>query len=271
MNQINNPNELMHNLPLAEERIAKQEKNFYGIKSISDLVLHEQDFFSAMELEEKENKLVLQGDGAINKEGLIRGIAYCVLTPRQKYPELIQAFSSLLDGNGNIQKFSSQKEITDLLGESRIVHANQKAGYIYQSLSKDYFALLLNILASVNTTRKNEVLLRDQLCEEVTGIGLKTGSLLLRMCGAKELVPIDSWIMEMLFFHGYDCKMPRTKVIRPAWGKENVFSNKFKKSSLDKEQYLRAENFALDLAKKYGVSGHLLHSAFYAKKSSYGK
>jgi thermostable 8-oxoguanine DNA glycosylase len=107
--------------------------------------------------------------------------------------------------------------------------------------------------------------------QEFHGLGLKTSSLLLRMCGADYLVPVDSWMLEMLYFHGYPCEVPTRLVERERWETKDRSYLKRRKKSLTREQYLQAERCAIDLANKYGVSGYLLQMAIWSKFSSFRK
>jgi len=100
------------------------------------------------------------------------------------------------------------------------------------------------------------------------GFGDKTSSLFLRMCGAEYLVPLDSWMVEILYFHGYPCRMPRTTVDSLRW-RTDILSPKKRKQTLWGKKYLQAEDFTFHLAEKYNVSGHLLQSTIWAKNSSF--
>lgn len=266
----------MHDLTLANTRIIERDKDFYGIKNISDLVLQESDFTIAQKVHEKEAQIIFNGNKQLTNEGLFRGIVYSLLTPMQKYDGQVKGFKALFGGDLdlNLENTYDTQEITISLSEAGVLFPNQKAQYIHAAqqvvINHNFMPLLEK---SLGTSREQEVELRNYFISEIKeagakGVGQKTASILLRMCGAEHLIPIDSWMMEILYFHGYPCEMPRAKIERPRW-KTEIISVKDRKIGLNNEQYLEAEDFALDLAKKYRVSGPLLQLAFWAKKSTY--
>jgi len=72
----------------------------------------------------------------------------------------------------------------------------------------------------------NEIALRKNIKNNIKGLGYKTTSLLLKMCGAEYLVLVDSWMAEMLYFHGYPFKIPKKKVERIRWGTTDIKDRK---------------------------------------------
>lgn len=259
-----------------EEARTRIEKNgkIYGILELSDLLLNENDFKLAEKMSEKEANIVFNGSKKLTSEGVFHGLIYCLLTPLQNYSGQTRGFESLLkeyvSTPAEIQEDNGK--LSEVLKEKGILFHQQKASYI-RELAQNWenLNLLDRIGGGIKTNRYQEVQLRQSISNEIKGLGEKTSSLFLRMCGAEYLVPIDSWMTEMIYFHGYPCKMPRSKVNRIRWGTKDVLSPKQRKRGLKGRKYLQAEEFTSDLAQKYEVPGYLLQLAFWTKKSTYQK
>lgn len=144
-----------------------------------------------------------------------------------------------------------------------------KIGEIYQSRDElDQFDHILSVIrCNVDSTREIEEIVRDVTMGEFPRLGLKTSSLLLRMCGAKYIIPVDSITLEMMYFHGYNCETPTRLAQIEDW---QPLDNSRKKALL-RTEYFKAEMCVLDLANKYGVDGNLLQMAILSKFSSYRK
>jgi thermostable 8-oxoguanine DNA glycosylase len=254
----------------ALKRIANRSRDFYGVRSIEDLRLSEADFVLAATLHEQESQIIFNGEPTLTNEGLFRGIAYCVLTPMQDFYGQEKGFNAMF--NKDFEPIEA-----NLFAEQALVAALRKAKVNYYASKSKYVLgvrkrlgeldLAKVIQDQIGTSWQNEAALRLLICKGIKGLGAKTTSLLLRMCGAQFLVPIDSWMVEMLYLHGYPCSMPRTTVQRE--GSSGILNNKERKRGLTYNQHLHVEEYALDLAQKYDVPGYLLQLAFYTKNSTY--
>jgi thermostable 8-oxoguanine DNA glycosylase len=272
MSPAKNIERIIYDLKLANERIQNRTRDFYNITNVSDLILDEKDFSSAYEIHEKETHIIFNGSSEISQEGLFRGIVYCLLTPMQIYEGQIKGFESIFDNNLNLitKNVENIEKLASVLKKSGIIFHEQKAKYIQNAKQVlDNTDLLSVIKANVKTTRDNEVKTRLIMSNSVLGFGLKTSSILLRMCSAENVIPIDSTMMEMLYFHGYPCDIPRSNVERIRWETKNRISRKLRKRELSNSQYLEAESFTFDLAQKYEVPGYILQLAVWTKKSTY--
>ncbi len=264
---MNSPVNVLHDKRKASVRI-KREGRFHKVSNISDLILTEANFRDARAMHEKESAIVLDG-ARLSDNGLFRGMAYCLLTPFQQYDGQIMGFGIIRPFCSPETAFANQEGIGQALKNSGVLFHEQKAKCISE-LGRRWESL--NLLNAVETGIKSgaesEILLRKFIVNYVSGFGYKTASLFLRMSGAECLVPVDSWMLGMLYLHGYPCEIPRAKRNLPRW-RTDVLSPKLRKQALSGRKYLEAEEMALDLAKKYGVPGHILQLAFYTKKSSY--
>ena len=261
---------ILYNRDAAEEHVNKNG-SLYDITRIEDLMLFEADFEEAKKVCLKESEIIYGADENLTENGILKGIIYCILSSFQNYTGHILGFERILDENKEISDIVYDKErISEVLKESGIMFHNQKAGYVHELVYTWDGGNMLHIIRDgIKNSREDEIALRKNVISDVKGLGEKTASLFLRMCGAEFLVPVDSWMAEMLSFHGYPCEMPRTNVDRIRWGTDNIISTKQRKKGLDGKKYIKAEAFALDLAGKYDVSGYLLQLAFWAKKSTY--
>ncbi len=266
-----NPIDILYDKDSAQRQI-DENGSIYGITSIEDLILNENDFNLANEFYLEEAKIIYGEDNNLTEDGLLKGIIYCLLTPMQNYSGQINGFESLLDENKDIMidLIDDKRKLGETLKDSGIIFHVRKASYIHNLHKKwDGKNVLQSINEGIKNDRDNEIHLRKNMISEIKGFGEKTASIFLRMCGAEFLIPVDSWMVEMLSFHGYPCEMPRTSVDRVRWGQEGVISRKLRKRGLKGKPYREAEEYAFDLAEKYDVPGYLLQLAFWTKKSTY--
>ncbi len=260
---------IVYDMGLAEKRIAETGR-LYKIEGFSDMILTEDDFREAHEVYSRESEIVRE-NGELTDNGVFRGAIYSLLTPQQDYPGHIRLFEQLmsegLDSPESVRE--SEEKLYRIFREGRVSLFRQKPSNIHE-LSEIWESLdfLERINEGIKTNREREILLRKGMIKDVRGFGGKTASIFLRMCGAEYLVPVDSWMAEMLYFLGYPVEMPRVEVDRPRWGTD-VISTKKKKLGLKGRSYIEAEEFSLDLANKCGVPGYILQLAYWTKKSSY--
>jgi len=259
---------VLHNIDLAGKRISRTG-GLYGIHKVHDLILSRKDISLAESAIRQEREIVYNGSDNFDLNGLKRGVVYCLLSTLQKFEGHINAFNCLYTANLRLLiDLNDTKRVAEVLRSAGIMFYNQKAERI-KSTSETITAQTLELITqSIRQSREQEVDLRSELVTKKTGLGLKTCSMLLRMSGAQFLVPMDNWMTEMLYFHGYPCEMPRTKITRKMWRSDN-FTTQDRKTGLKGDSYLEAEEFALDLAQKYEIPGYLLQMAFYTTRSSF--
>ncbi len=260
----------LHNKKKARCRI-RSECRLSGVNDISDLILTPNDFSEARKMLDQEAKIVFGDSSALTEQGLFRGVVYCFLTTLQNYDKQITVFERIIQ-----QGFDTPEAVlrdpTGLLDILNVIFKNQKAGYI-RTLAQNWegLDLLAKISAAVKTSREDELALRAEVISKVNGLREKTSSVLLRMCGAEYLVPIDSWMAEILYLHGYSTQMPRRTIERPHFDNAEWHVHQKRKAGLRGAQYLRAEEQAADLAVRYGVPGYLLQLTYWTKHSTYQK
>jgi thermostable 8-oxoguanine DNA glycosylase len=261
------PEALLFNRNVALERI-QREGNRYNIRNVSDLVLIGPDFEEAEKIYNLEAKIVFGESDSLTNGGIFRGAVYCLLTPFQDYSRTVEAFSSLsskgLDIPANI--LENRTEVNLAL---KYLNLNkQKPDKIFKlALSWREFDLADEITEGVKKGRDEEIRLRKIVVKDFFGFGEKTASMLLRMCGAQYLVPVDANMANVLYFLGYPVEIGHYYANRADEGR----GIKKRKSKIHGAEYLKFENFALDLAQKYNVPAYLLQLAVYTRYSTYRK
>jgi thermostable 8-oxoguanine DNA glycosylase len=242
-----------HDKELALERIANEGLN-YRIRTPRGLLLEESNFKEAREMHEQEKEIV----GEHTDDELFRGLVYCVLTQMQDYGTQMYVFHRLLDnGCDTIEGTLANRGELPKFMQSAIYNKN-KTGYILGVADQWDEINIREILENPNQQEA-----RKQLMKRTPGIALKTGSLFLRMCGMEQLVPIDSWMMGMLYLHGYPVEIERMDVKRE-------FNNvKQRKRPVNGQKYLDAESHTQDLAGKYKQPPFLLQLAFWTHHSAF--
>ncbi len=257
---------------LYDERTAlrrvRKSGRLYGVESVSGLFLTERDFSNAREMYDTESRIVLGSGKSLTDDGLFRGAVYCLLASFQDYLRQIEIFSSILsEGLDTPENMLGNNEKFGRIMKGAVFNPT-KSKWIYK-LSAEWTDLDLcqRIGNGIRTGRDNEVRLREELIRDVDGFGKKTASLLLRMCGSENLVPIDTRMATAMYFHGYPFEIERYRVDRSDEGKKS----KKRKMPIRGGKYLELESFAFDLADKYETSGHMLQLAFWTKYSTFNK
>ena len=194
----------LYDIAEAQKRI-KETGGRYKIFNISDLVLNDDDFKLAWKVYRSESSIIFGEDSELTSEGVFHGLVYCLLTPLQNYFGQSKGFEAFF--NEGLATPEKIQENLGMLGvvfkEAKVMFPDQKANYIEIAAQNwNNLNLLEKIGRSVNTDREQETHLRKNIVENVKGLGNKTASILLRMCGLKYLVPIDSWMAEILYFNG---------------------------------------------------------------------
>ncbi len=253
---------------LFDEETAKKRiiENKSSIGTISDLILCADDFKRAEQMHAKETGIVAPR-GEITEKGVFLGALYCLMTSLQDYETQERMFSAFLkEGLDGPSPILSEFDVVSSLFQKSIFR-NQKLDYI-RDLCENWFSYNLpqEIKERMGNGREAEIELRKDITKKIKGFGEKTASLLLRMSGAESLVPIDTWMNNVLYMHGYPVTIPRSKAVR---SDENKI--KERKRAITGKKYLEAEEFSLDLAEKYNVPGHLLQLAYWTKYSSFKK
>jgi len=251
----------LHDRNLAEKRLAENGRE---IKTISDLILSPENFGTAQQMHDQEARIVFSS-GTLSEKGIFHGVIYCLLTSLQDYETQIQMFEKFSEGgfDGPSPLLENFEEVENIF--RKLNFRNQKMGYIRQLCESWHnIHLFEQISEELGNGRNREIELREGIMKKVPGLGEKTTSLLLRMCGSESLVPIDSWMNEILYLHGYPLKIARASVTRPDEGK-----TKKRKRAITGSKYIQAEDFALELAEKYSVPGGLLQLAYWTKHSSF--
>jgi len=118
--KLTEPAKVVHDLKKAKERIGKRQKDFYGIKQLSDLILTQNDFAKAKVMYNKERGLVFGQGKELTKEGLLKGVVYCLLTPLQNYERQVKRFEA-------IDEKTKDHKVAQKLRDTGVLFHQQKA------------------------------------------------------------------------------------------------------------------------------------------------
>jgi len=265
-----------HDVDLALERIAKEGPN-YGVMSPGGLLLEESNFIAARKFHTQEQEIV----GKHTDDELFRGLVYCILAQMQDYGTQMYVFHKLCDnGCGTIDGvLENRAKVPEHVQPA--VYNNSKVDYILR-LAENWDSIgIHDILANPDEQAARKELIKQK------GVEVKTASLFLRMCGMESLVPIDSWMIGMLYLHGYPIEIERAATTRDKKQKPiklytqnqlfedlpsqptRVNGQKMRKRSIKGPRYLNAEAHTQDLAAKYEQPPFLLQLAFWTKHSKF--
>lgn len=192
----------------------------------------------------------------LTSENMFRGALYCILTSKETYPNLIKVYNTLLtQGMDNPSSILSKPhKITDIA---------RKAGY---PAKKEKFLkgiaewwqktdLPEQIIADIGDKCEREFELRNEIAKpsQAPGMGLKCTSLFFRMCGYKNIVPVDVWVLKFLAGNEYHLHQ----------------DDQTRHRGTSKKSYLQYEQWFSEIARAFGKEPSLFQLAVWCKKSSW--
>jgi thermostable 8-oxoguanine DNA glycosylase len=212
-----------------------------------DWSLTEEDLRRAKKLLEEERV-------SVTYENMFCAGIYCILSTAEKYTKYKSVYDELLENKlntpENIKKDKRKlKEIVGYVRFPNIKHEriNKFASWWQKS------DLPRKIIEDINSGRKNEFELRNQLAEEAPGIWYKGASLFMIKCGYENVVPLDIWMLRFLKDYGYDIKIPDYR----------------RQSGPKPKEYIEYEKIITGIAKGYGSSPALFQFAVWSKHSTW--
>ena len=208
----------------------------------------EQDFNNAQILYEKEQIKPL------TEENLFRASLYCVLSAAENYTKLMRVYNSLLDNKlDSPENISSNRQTLDeIVGKSR--KDRQKKKCIYElSLWWPGSDLPSQLVEDAQNSKQKECELRNGFAGKAPGLGYKCASLLMRMCGYENIVPVDIHVQRFLKKKGCDVRVTDYKT----------------EKGLTKKEYLLDEQLFSEIAKSQGILPAKFQYVLWTKKSSF--
>ena len=208
----------------------------------------EYDFRNAQILYEKEQIKPL------TEENLFRASLYCVLSAAENYTKLMRVYNSLLDNKLDSPESiaSNRQTLDEIVGKSR--KDTQKKKCIYElSLWWPGSGLPKEIVEDAKNSRQKEFELRNSLAKDAPGIGYKCASLLIRMCGYENIVPVDIHVQRYLKEKGHDVRVTDYKT----------------QPGLTKKEYLLYEQLFSGIAKSQGIPPAKFQYVLWVKRSSW--
>jgi thermostable 8-oxoguanine DNA glycosylase len=208
----------------------------------------EHDFRNAQILYEKEQIKPL------TEANLFRASLYCILSAAENYTKLMRVYTTLLDNKIDTPEniASNRQTLDEIVGKSR--KDKQKKHYIYDlacwwpgsNLPKD-------IVEDAHNSRQKEFELRNGLAKDAPGLGYKCASLLIRMCGYENIVPVDIHVQRFLKEKGCAVRVTDYKT----------------QPGLTKKEYLEYEQMFTEIAKSRNITPAKFQYVLWVKRSSW--
>lgn len=215
-----------------------------------DWMPDEEDCRQAILLQERERI------DPITNDNLFRGALYCILTTREIYANLIRVFNELI-----VRGLDTPERI--MQSNSELSEIIKRAGY---SQKKEKFVkgiaewwqkseLPAQVLDDIVQGKQREMELRDKIADskQAPGLGFKCTSLLFRMIGYSNTVPVDTWVIQFLHAHDYDV--------------HEDYLTRYRGTS--KKDYLKYEGWFTEIARALGKEPGKFQLEIWCKKSSW--
>ncbi|MFH1212106.1 MAG: hypothetical protein V1659_04230 [Candidatus Woesearchaeota archaeon] len=151
----------------------------------------------------------------LDTETLFEAGLYCLLSQGLQHRQQFRIFSRLLH-----EGFGTPDGIKAGFVPLRIILSRVKYPIRLNNLVQAYASWWLHsslparIIEDAQGEKESGVTLRNMVAEQAPGLGLKCASLLMRMAGYLDVVPIDIWALRFLETTGYEFKTPEWKRIR---------------------------------------------------------
>jgi len=227
------------------------EINNPGEKMAGKWDLSEKDFETALLFHEKEKI------EPVTLENLFRGALYSMLSSKEIYSNLIKAYNGLLNSGLDTPDAinASGSRLTDIIKKAG--YAKKKESYI-----RDFAEWWQNtdlhrqMIADIEHSREREFELRNEIAfskKGAPGLGPKCASLLFRMCGYENLVPVDTRALKYLIANGYDIQQ----------------QDRIGRRGIARKYYLKYEEWLSDIAHRYGKKPGIFQLAVWCKESTW--
>lgn len=177
-------------------------------------------------------------------------LLYSILSHRETFDKHKKQFNDFLIADLNTaDKILANKEAAEKILEKYGFSSHKKKAVI--SIAENWNRLDITNKMKRDKKKKKGFEIREELVENMHGVGYKFASLFIRMSGYENIVPVDTWAIQYVESRG--------------------FVNRSEKSGLTPKQYLAYEKKIIAYAKKFGVSPALFQATIYAKFSTWGK
>jgi thermostable 8-oxoguanine DNA glycosylase len=189
------------------------------------------------------------------RNGLFRGVVFCLLSIGQLYKSQLNTYRSLLT-----HELCSPEAVRDKLGLAKLITSTAR----FPSATFDYLMCLAMtwdehekffVETFINNFPNDSQVIevREELIKRVKGFGYKVASLFMCLLGLN--VPaIDIWLLRFLKEQGYP-----------------VSYNYERDGGIDRKQYLKYEKYLKDFANKYGLPVGVFQVIVWVKMSSWNK
>lgn len=190
-------------------------------------------------------------------ENIFKAFIYVILSSTERYDKQLMVYEEMLRNNldGPISIHANSLLLENIVGKARF--PNNKIKHIKKlaewGLDNNY-KLSNKIIEDIKNKRKNGFEIRDEIADEVPGVGRKCASLLMSKCGYENIVPVDIWMIRFLSDAGYEVEIPNYKTNRGP----------------SKEKYHEYEKIISEIAEKYyNVSPIIFQCTLWGRHSTY--
>ena len=177
-------------------------------------------------------------------------LLYSVLSHRETFKKhKAQFYDFLRAGLNTSEKILANKKIAEKILKNYGFNSHKTKAVFSIAEKWDDLDITNKMRRDKKKVKGNEI--REEMVDNMYGVGYKFASLFIRMSGYENIVPVDTWAVQYIENRG--------------------FMNRSPNSGLTPKQYLEYEQKIFEYAKKFGVSPALFQATIYAKFSTWGK
>ncbi|MBU0461403.1 MAG: hypothetical protein KJ574_02330 [Nanoarchaeota archaeon] len=211
------------------------------------LYLHEEDFNLADRIYQEERI------SPLTSENMFLRAIYCILSAAEHFSKQKLVYEGLINAGLTTPEQIALHPglLSDIVSKARYPNSKERAiaGLAQWWPETD---LPARIIADVSDSQQKEFELRNGLAKECPGMWYKCASLFMRMCGYRNVVPVDLWAMRFLRDKGFDIRIPSDQT-----------------SGLTKKEYMEYEQAFARVASEFGIPPAHFQLLLYAKFSTW--
>ena len=193
--------EQIGDLSLAERRILEEgNRNF--VPGLFHVLLELEDFAQAQNVYDYEHNIVYAGNKRLTSKGIFRGAMYTLLSVQQDFPVLEHVYKHLERKERNILGNATPHALAQILRPMSLRRQKRRFITALQDNWQDH-NLTRRINVALHEGVEAQTQLIDHMDKNVLGFSTKTAPMLLRMCGADDLVVPDSQLQKGFYFRGF--------------------------------------------------------------------
>ncbi len=177
-------------------------------------------------------------------------LLYSVLSHREVFKKHKEQFYDFLNAGLNTAEkvLANKKIVGDILKKYGFSSHKTKAVI---SIAENWNELDITDKMRRDKKKEKGFEIREEMVDNMYGVGYKFASLFIRMSGYENIVPVDTWAVQYIECRGFVDRSPN--------------------SGLTPKQYVKYEKKIIGYAKKFGVSPALFQATIYARFSTWAR